>query len=176
MNGAALGANFCESAGNRLQAVVPTALGLSGPFQSKAAPPHGWTSIPKWVLYQAPKAFGSLDLKKMPPIPVTRFISSPVLKWWPRFSFASPTATRSNLAKAFRTPIGRGTSGRLRRVVNDQNQSATHVGARGRKLHRRPLRHDYGRSSSPADERACRRFETGLAGERVPGFRTGMPV
>src|SRR6266849_798224 len=83
---------------------------------------------------------------------------------------------RSNLAEAFRTPIGRGTCGRLRRVVQDQNQSATHVGARRRKLHGRPLRHDDGRSSSPADERACRCFETGLAGERVPGFRSGMSV
>src|ERR1700747_3119540 len=80
MKGAALGAKCFVSAGNRLQAVVPAPSGLSAVFQSKAAPPHGWTSIPKWVLYQAPKAFGSLDLKKMPPIPVTRFMSSPVLK------------------------------------------------------------------------------------------------
>src|ERR1044071_6387451 len=87
MNGAVLGANFFESTENRLQAVVPAPVGLSGPFHSKAAPPHGWTSMPKWVLYHAPSAFGSLALKKIPPIPVTRFIvtpwmaASPTLAW-----------------------------------------------------------------------------------------------
>src|SRR5262245_52443038 len=80
MNGAPLGANCLVSAGNKLQAVVPTPAGLSGPFHSNAAPPHAWTSIPRWVLYQAPKAFGSFDLKKIPPIPVTRFMTSPMLK------------------------------------------------------------------------------------------------
>src|SRR6185369_4161871 len=75
MNGAV---KFLLSAGNRLQAVVPPPSGLSGPFQSNAAPPHAWTSIPRCVLYQAPRAFGSFDLKKMPPIPVTRFMASPV--------------------------------------------------------------------------------------------------
>src|SRR5512147_857437 len=82
MKGAALGAKWFVSAGKRVQAVVPTPFGLSGPFQSKAAPPHAWTSIPRWDLYQAPRALGSLDLKKIPPIPVTRFMTSPVLERW----------------------------------------------------------------------------------------------
>src|SRR5262245_59835991 len=68
MKGAEPGLNFFESAGNRFQAVVP------GPSQSNAAPPQAWTSIPRLVLYQAPSALGSLDLKKMPPMPVTLFI------------------------------------------------------------------------------------------------------
>src|SRR5690242_7154743 len=78
MNGAVLGAKCFVSAANKLQAVVPTPSGLSGPFQSNAAPPQAWTSIPRWVLYQAPRALGSFDLKKIPPIPVTRFMAPPV--------------------------------------------------------------------------------------------------
>src|SRR6476469_4457431 len=80
MNGAELGAECFVSAGNRLHAVVPTPLGLSGVFQSNAAPPHGCTSMPRCVLYQPPSAFGSLALKKMPPMPVTLFMQSPVVR------------------------------------------------------------------------------------------------
>src|SRR5512146_151327 len=90
MKGAALGAKWFVSAGKRLQAVVPTPLGLSGPFQSKAAPPHSWTSIPRWVLYQAPSAFGSFDLKKIPPMPVTRFMVLPLLEGWRRVPVRRP--------------------------------------------------------------------------------------
>ena len=40
----------------------------------KAAPPQTWTSIPKCPLYQACSDGASLALKKMPPMPVTRFM------------------------------------------------------------------------------------------------------
>src|ERR1700722_8819760 len=79
MNGAELGAKWSVSAAKRLQAVVPTPSGLSCPFQSNAAPPHSCTSIPRCSLYQAPSAFGFVDLKKTPPIPVTRFMAVFVL-------------------------------------------------------------------------------------------------
>src|SRR5262245_10250840 len=38
------------------------------------APPQSVTSKPRWSRYQAPRLLGSADLKKMPPMPVTRFI------------------------------------------------------------------------------------------------------
>src|ERR1044072_6777825 len=71
MNGAELGAKCFVSAGNSVHAVVP------GPCQSNAAPPHSCTSMPRCFLYQAPRVFGSLDLKKTPPMPVTRFMTDP---------------------------------------------------------------------------------------------------
>src|SRR5438477_6521976 len=81
MNGAVLGANCLLSALAISQAVVP-ATGLPSPsVQSKDAPPHRWTSIPRCCLYQACSAGASFALKKMPPMPVTRFIESP----WTRF-------------------------------------------------------------------------------------------
>src|SRR5476651_1439251 len=56
------------------QTVVP-ATGLPSPsVQVKAVPPHAWTSIPRCRLYQACSAGASLAMKKMPPMPVTRFI------------------------------------------------------------------------------------------------------
>src|SRR5438874_342774 len=59
------------------QAVVP-ATGLpSASVQVNAAPPHVWTSIPRCRLYQACSAGASLALKKMSPMPVTRFIEPP---------------------------------------------------------------------------------------------------
>ena len=55
--------------------VVP-AVGLpSESAHLNAAPPHSCTSIPRWSLYQALSATGSGELKKIPPIPVTLFIS-----------------------------------------------------------------------------------------------------
>src|SRR6185312_7255561 len=82
MNDAELGAKYFVSAANGLQAVVPMPSGLSGPRHRNAAPPHSCTSIPRCALYQAPRAFGSLDLKKTPPIPVTRFMMShPSWRW-----------------------------------------------------------------------------------------------
>src|SRR6187399_755089 len=59
------------------QTVVP-AIGLpSLSVQVKAVPPHSWTSIPRCRLYQACSAGASLALKKMPPMPVTRFMEPP---------------------------------------------------------------------------------------------------
>src|SRR5438270_13788397 len=78
MKGAVLGANWLLCSELMSQAVVP-ATGLpSPPVQVKAAPTHSWTSMPRCRLYQACSAFGSLALKKMPPIPVTRFREPPV--------------------------------------------------------------------------------------------------
>src|SRR6516162_681641 len=56
------------------QAVVPFAGAPAASTQRKAAPPHSWTSIPRWILYQERSLAGSLALKKTPPIPVTRFM------------------------------------------------------------------------------------------------------
>src|SRR5436190_8220176 len=77
MNGAVLGANCLLSALAISQAVVP-ATGLPSPsLQVKDAPRQSWTSIPRCRLYQACSAGASLALKKMPPMPVTRFIEPP---------------------------------------------------------------------------------------------------
>src|SRR2546423_1028637 len=74
MNAAVLGANWPLCAEAIDQTVVP-AIGLPSPsVQVKAAPPHSWTSIPRCRLYHAWSAGASLALKKMPPMPVTRFI------------------------------------------------------------------------------------------------------
>src|SRR5262245_54119614 len=75
MNGALLGAKYEPSPTDHT--VVPP---LGSPWSStqrKAAPPHSWTSMPRWVLYQARNAAGSLALRKIPPMPVTRFIEPP---------------------------------------------------------------------------------------------------
>src|ERR1700675_1246398 len=72
-----LGAKWSLCAEPMDQAVVP-AIGLPSPsVQVNAAPPHAWTSIPRCSLYQACSAGASLALKKMPPMPVTRFIKPP---------------------------------------------------------------------------------------------------
>src|SRR5213078_3930055 len=77
MKVAVLGANWSPCAEPIDQTVVP-ATGLPSPsVQVKAAPPHSWTSIPRCRLYQACSAGASLALKKMPPMPVTRFIEPP---------------------------------------------------------------------------------------------------
>src|SRR5690242_4273163 len=52
-----------------------TVMASVGPSaQGKIAPPHDWTSMPRWVLYQAPSFLGSCALMNTPPMPVTRFI------------------------------------------------------------------------------------------------------
>src|ERR1041385_7959122 len=77
MKVAVLGANCSLFAEAMSQAVVP-ATGLpSASAQLKAAPPHAWTSIPRCRMYQACSAGASFALKKMPPMPVTRFIGPP---------------------------------------------------------------------------------------------------
>src|SRR5436309_3214867 len=77
MKVAVLGAKWSPCAEPMDQVVVP-ATGLPSPsVQVKAVPPHSWTSIPRCRLYQACSAGASLALKKMPPMPVTRFIEPP---------------------------------------------------------------------------------------------------
>src|SRR5579859_7598403 len=77
MKDAVLGANCLLSAGVTDHAVVP-ANGLPSPSaQVNAAPPQSCTSIPRCRLYQACSAGASLALKKMPPMPVTRFMEPP---------------------------------------------------------------------------------------------------
>src|SRR3954468_12748359 len=74
MNEAVLGANCFVSSGATNHAVVPPVGLPSEPVQSKAAPPHAWTSMPRCCLYQACSAGAFFDLKKTPPMPVTRFM------------------------------------------------------------------------------------------------------
>src|SRR5450755_1076398 len=77
MKAAVPGANWSPCAEPIDQTVVP-ATGLPSPsVQVNAVPPHSWTSIPRCCLYQACSAGASLALKKMPPMPVTRFIEPP---------------------------------------------------------------------------------------------------
>src|SRR5438552_15863449 len=77
MNVAVLGANCSPCAEPIDQTVVP-ATGLPSPLvHVKAVPPRSWTSIPRCRLYQACSAGASLAWKKMPPMPVTRFIEPP---------------------------------------------------------------------------------------------------
>src|SRR5437763_3078549 len=106
MNVAVLGANWSLCAELIFQAVVP-ATGLpSASVQLKAAPPHSWTSIPRCRLYHACSAFGSLALKKMPPMPMTRFTEPPDLstKLLLPLRYASPVLRPGlRLSKPMRT-------------------------------------------------------------------------
>src|SRR3954462_14257323 len=77
MNVALLGANCLLCSEVISQAVVPPTGLPSSSTQLNDAPPQSWTSIPKCRLYQACSALGSFALKKIPPIPVTRFIDTP---------------------------------------------------------------------------------------------------
>src|SRR6185295_6036497 len=76
MKGAWLGAKFWPLPTHH--AVVPFTGAPAASTQRKAAPPHDWTSMPRWVLYQAPSATGSFARKKIPPMPVTRFMVTPM--------------------------------------------------------------------------------------------------
>src|SRR6187402_2896273 len=71
----ALGAKASPPASPIDQIVVPSAGSPSSPTQRNAAPPHSWTSTPRWRRYQSRSATGSRALKKMPPMPVTRFMA-----------------------------------------------------------------------------------------------------
>src|SRR3954466_4815097 len=77
MNDAVLGAKWSPPCAPMDQAVVPPTGLPSASVQSKAAPPQGWTSMPRWRLYQACSAGASFALKKIPPTPVTRFMVKP---------------------------------------------------------------------------------------------------
>src|SRR5262245_24514131 len=74
MNGAELGANESPSAAATDQIVVPLIAAPVSSAQVNTAPPQSSTSRPRCFLYQAHKALGSRALKKIPPMPVTRFI------------------------------------------------------------------------------------------------------
>src|ERR1044071_10467231 len=74
MNEAVLGANCLLSWGDTDQTVIPPVGLPSASAQVNAAPPHSWTSMPRCLLYQACSAGASFALKKMPPMPVTRFM------------------------------------------------------------------------------------------------------
>src|ERR1017187_8194387 len=77
MKVASLGAKWSPCDEPIDQIVVP-ATGLPSPLvHVNAAPPHTWTSMPRCRLYQACSAGASLALKKMPPMPVTRFMEPP---------------------------------------------------------------------------------------------------
>src|SRR5216117_3665336 len=69
-----LGAKCSPSAAPMDHTVVPLVGLPAASVQVNAVPPHSWTSMPRCRLYQAWSAGASLALKKMPPIPVTRFI------------------------------------------------------------------------------------------------------
>src|SRR5580692_1152270 len=77
MKVASLGANCLPSDGAIDRTVDPPTGLPSSSVHVNAAPPHSWTSIPRCRLYQACSAGASLALKKMPPIPVTRFMEPP---------------------------------------------------------------------------------------------------
>src|SRR5213596_1630192 len=77
MKVAVLGAKWSPCAEPMDQMVVPATSLPSPSVQVKAVPPHSWTSIPRCRLYQACSAGASLALKKMPPMPATRFIEPP---------------------------------------------------------------------------------------------------
>src|SRR5262245_37726148 len=79
MNGAELGAKESPSAAPTDQIVVPLNAAPVSSAHVNTAPPQSSTSMPRCFLYQAPKACGSRALKKIPPMPVTRFIGR--LRW-----------------------------------------------------------------------------------------------
>src|SRR6185369_2520493 len=75
MNVDVLGANVSPLASPIDQIVVPPAGWPSSPTQLNAAPPHSCTSTPRWRRYHSRSAAGSRALKKIPPMPVTRFMA-----------------------------------------------------------------------------------------------------
>src|SRR5882724_6068227 len=78
MKVALLGAYWSLSAEPMDQTVVPPVGLPAASAQVKDVPPQSWTSIPRCFLYQARNVAACLALKKMPPIPVTRFMESPI--------------------------------------------------------------------------------------------------
>src|SRR6266850_1057383 len=93
MKVALLGARCSPSAAPMDHTVVPFVGLPDASAHVNAVPPHSWTSIPRCCLYQARSATGSFALKKIPPIPVTFFISaSEVQPKLERTAFATPNA------------------------------------------------------------------------------------
>src|ERR1700675_4369401 len=104
MKVAVLGAKWLPCA-EPIDQMVDPATGLPSPsVQVNAVPPHSWTSIPRCCLYQACSAGASLALKKMPPMPVTRFIDLP----------GRVAGRRSVSSSAYRSGVGEGRSNRNR--------------------------------------------------------------
>src|SRR5882762_1110038 len=100
-----LGAKCLPSSAPMSHAVVPFVGLPAASVHSNAAPPHVWTSIPRCCLYQARSATGSFALKKIPPIPVTLFISaSEVQPSWSVLRLRRPTLAFSRGGRA-RTPF-----------------------------------------------------------------------
>src|SRR5471032_139804 len=76
MNSARLGENWSESDEVTLHTVVPSEPTGWGSRQLNTAPPQGCTSTSRCTRYHSRSRAGSLDLKKIPPIPVTRDMSN----------------------------------------------------------------------------------------------------
>src|SRR5262245_2571357 len=74
MNFALLGAKYSDLSSNTLQTVEPVPRGLSSVTQRNTQPPHSSSAMPRWRWYQLRSTTGSCALKKMPPMPVTRFM------------------------------------------------------------------------------------------------------
>src|SRR5262249_46650839 len=72
MKDAELGSIFFVFWAYGFQMVIPE--GLSGLPHWNMAPPQSLTSKPRWSRSQTRRLLGFADLKKMPPMPVTRFI------------------------------------------------------------------------------------------------------
>src|SRR5260221_8213949 len=68
MNGARLGSKCFDSPSKTHQAVDPP------PDQGKAVPPQDWTLMPRCSRYHALSFVASRALKKIPPMPATRFM------------------------------------------------------------------------------------------------------
>src|SRR6476620_11000476 len=69
-----LGAKWPPSAAPMDQMVVPFVGLPASSVHVNAVPPHSCTSMSRCFWYQARNATGSFALKKIPPMPVTRFI------------------------------------------------------------------------------------------------------
>ena len=137
------GSRYVVSRLNALQIVMP--FSLPGPPHSKIAPPHSATSRPRWSRYHAASALGSFALKKMPPMPVTRFMVSPQPALRARSTAASqpPAApivttngqgasiTGASMAPSPMPPGTRITS-RLRRTVRESDSALARISCSAR--------------------------------------------
>src|SRR6476646_6083329 len=68
------GSKYLLVSAKGLQVVEPFFVEHGPSLHSKVAP-YSVVFMPRWVLYHSRIAFGSLHLKKMPPMPVTFFMS-----------------------------------------------------------------------------------------------------
>src|SRR6478672_6273878 len=139
MNEAELGAKCLLSCGLINQAVVPATGFPSASVQSKEAPPQAWTSIPRCFLYQACRAGASWALKKMPPMPVTRFMETSEVGWGlmgSGVSAAQSPAKTSSAVEAVAAGVRRrrkatGSPRFFDRRIAVEHRAAEKTGARG---------------------------------------------